>query len=123
MESDKVIPAPRSSLGNLVKGGVQALRVTVMNAASSHSRYLGGVQQEPEVRSAQIEAQLMGRPQTTKKVNSEGLERGDDVTDLQRKKKGTIIRVLKAGSLMQYEVVDREGNAWLQEAAKLRRRA
>lgn len=117
MESTRTIPAPASSLGNLLKGGPAAVKMEVMKAAAAHGSVIGAVPQEENME--------VHRPPTyleAKGVTPRRMGRGDEVIDTQNKRKGVIIRELKAadGTPRRFEIVDRRGDAWKQRENHLR---
>ena len=118
MENDKLIPAPGSSLGNLLKGGVEAVRGVVLKASATHGHYFGQILQEEDV------PQILRRPRDVSLPRDENkMGRGDTVYDRDRRQRGVIVRQLKAAAddgSNRYEIVDREGNSWKQKETRLK---
>ena len=122
MESDRPIPAPVKSLANIVKKGAAGIQAELIGAAPIHQMFgrAGESQQVENVEA--LEKRITGK---TVSAASQRFERGDDVIDLYKKRKGTIIRELKAQSedgQKRFEIVDSKGNAWIQKTSLLRLR-
>lgn len=126
MESSKPIPGPAKGLANILKRGAAGIQAELIGAAPIHRQFLAGAAPTQLEENEQFENTIMKAEgaQRAKTYQQETLERGDDVLDLDRKRSGTIIRVLRAAEDGQrrFEVVDSRGNAWKQRENKLRKR-
>ena len=124
MESDRPIPAPRRSLGNILKRGVAGVHAELIGAPAIHNIFGSATASSMDATSAQaLETKITGKPAIATRVEH-SFDRGDDVIDTERKRKGTIIRVLKAAADGQkrFELVDSQGNSWKQVEKRLRQK-
>src|SRR5882724_4519434 len=112
MDSDKPIPAPKKSLANIIGRGAAGIQAELIGAAPIHNMFGSGQVSslEQEVVAEDLQTRITGKPPEVIKFT-----RGDDVVDTERKRTGTVIRVLKAAAedgQTRYEIVDSRGNAW-----------
>lgn len=123
MDSSKPIPAPTKSLANIVKNGVAGIRAELIGAAPIHHMF--GRAGEDQAESVEVLERRITGKNFSASSEEQRFERGDDVVDLHKKRKGTIIRALKASSedgQKRFEIVDSKGNSWTQKTSLLRHR-
>ena len=118
MENSRPIPPVASSLAEMAKGGIGALRMAVERAAPVHGTVLGTVPQEEEIiaQGGSVSASA------GEKVNSKQtslFQRGDTVVDMVKNRRGTIIRVIDASDGIKLELVNSRGKSWKQYESKV----
>jgi len=121
MDSDRPIPAPAKSLGNIIKKGAAGIRAELIGAAPIHNMFGAAGQTSDPVQMERLEQRITGKAP----VHTERLTRGDDVIDVEKRRKGTIISTLKSASAdgqRRFQIVDSKGNAWTQKEGSLRKK-